>query len=566
MNKQAKGFRLFSKWGLLALPLVGITILGACSTTSSSSSSGNTVLEDLDAISGEYSDSILGDHYRAMYEIVPYTFSDSNGDGIGDLKGIEEKLDYIADLYYDGIWCTPIVSSPTYHKYDSTDYYSVDEDFGTLADFDSLVDALHERDMTYIFDLAINHTSVEHEWFVEGAEAYMNGDAGNKYAGYYNFETIEAGSYVPTGYSLVSGSSTVIYECRFWSGMPDLNLQVVLDDGDGDLATEIKNILKFWLVDHDVDGFRLDAVTSYFTGDTAKNTAFLKWLNDYVKSLKPEAYIVGEGAWGNYSENQTYASSGVDSFFDFNNSDASGIIASSIRKGSANGLASRMQNSANYAEPGIAAPFVANHDKNRMVGVVGGRDDPIKAKLGHALLQLCPGATWNYYGDEIGMAVSSNATDSDPNKRLHMYWGDNDTHTTGDAPDTVSYTKESSYPYESVADQLSDSDSILNYVKRVNRLRRQFPAIARGSSSQAEIYTDESTGGELTIIKKEFAGNEVSDASTIFIALNLSEADVAYGFTDLGQISPLSEVSVEGKSTYRDGILHVKSHGLVVLG
>lgn len=147
-----------------------------------------------------------------------------------------------------------------------------------------------------------------------------------------------------------------------------------------------------------------------------------------------------------------------------------------------------------------------------------------------------------------------------------MYWGDSDTHTTGDAPDTVSYTKESSYPYESVADQLSDSDSILAYVKRVNRLRRQFPAIARGSSNQVEIYTDENTGGELTIIKKEFAGNELSDASTIFIAINLSEADVAYGFTDLGQISPLSEVSVEGKSTYRDGILHVKSHGLVVLG
>ena len=144
---------------------------------------------------GSVSDAV-DDTYRNYYEIFVYSFADSNGDGIGDLAGVTQKLDYVADLGCNGIWLMPLHPSPTYHKYDVMDYENIDPMYGTLDDFDALISAAHERHIRVIMDLVINHTSVEHPWFVSAA-SYLRSLPSSKspdpaecpYVDYYHFST-----------------------------------------------------------------------------------------------------------------------------------------------------------------------------------------------------------------------------------------------------------------------------------------------------------------------------------------------------------------------------------------
>ena len=101
------------------------------------------------------------------YEVFVYSYQDSDGNGIGDLNGLRQRLDYIDDMGFDGIWLMPIMPSPSYHKYDVTDYYQVDPLYGTLDDFKALTAECHERGIRLIIDLPINHTSSQHPWFLE---------------------------------------------------------------------------------------------------------------------------------------------------------------------------------------------------------------------------------------------------------------------------------------------------------------------------------------------------------------------------------------------------------------
>ena len=110
---------------------------------------------------------IIDDNYRNWYEIFVYSFFDTNNDGIGDLNGVTAKLDYIKEMGFNGIWLMPIHPSPTYHKYDVTDYYGIHPDYGTLEDFKTLVEEAHKRDIRIIIDLVVNHSSDSHPWFLE---------------------------------------------------------------------------------------------------------------------------------------------------------------------------------------------------------------------------------------------------------------------------------------------------------------------------------------------------------------------------------------------------------------
>ena len=166
------------------------------------------------------------DLYRNYYEIFVYSYYDSDGDGIGDLRGVEEKLDYIADLGFTGIWLMPVMPSPTYHKYDVMDYKEIDPQYGSLTDFQSLINACHEKDINLIIDLPINHSSAQHPWFWEACEYLRSLESGAEpdaakcpYVEYYHFAKEPAGS---TWYS-VEGSEWY-YEGSFWEQMPDLNL------------------------------------------------------------------------------------------------------------------------------------------------------------------------------------------------------------------------------------------------------------------------------------------------------------------------------------------------------
>lgn len=275
--------------GLLALILISCALFGcACK----GADSGQKLTEN-----------IPNDNVRNWYEIFIYSFADSDGDRIGDFKGATEKLDYVRDLGFTGIWLMPIMPSPSYHKYDVSDYYDIDPQYGTLDDFKAFLARAHELDIKVTIDLVVNHTSNLHPWFQSSKTG-----ADSPYRDYYNWQD-KGGS----GYEKIGDS---YYECRFVSTMPDLNL-----DSDA-VRSEISNIMKFWL-DMGVDGFRLDAVTSYYTGDNAKNVDFLSWLNDEAKSIKPDCYIIGE-CWSDESTIAAYYKSGVDSFFYFPMSTGSG--------------------------------------------------------------------------------------------------------------------------------------------------------------------------------------------------------------------------------------------------
>ena len=290
---------------------------------------------------------IIDDKYRNWYEIFVYSFFDTNNDGIGDLNGVTAKLDYIKEMGFNGIWLMPIHPSPTYHKYDVTDYYAIHPDYGTLDDFKKLVDEAHKRGIRVIIDLVVNHTSDSHPWFTEACSYIRkNGEPGGDYGDFYNFRQTDNGAY-----HSVTGTKYK-YEGQFWSGMPDLNLD------SENVRSEIKNIMNFWLTDYNVDGFRLDAVTSYYTGNLQGNIDFLGWINTEAKKIKPEAYIVGEAWVGSDHTINRYYESGCDSFFLFTGSQAGGTIATAVKQNSGKSVGELFVELQDTYGDAILAPFL----------------------------------------------------------------------------------------------------------------------------------------------------------------------------------------------------------------
>ena len=426
------------------------------------------------------------------YEIFVRSYQDSDGDGIGDLGGVIERLDYIQALNVTGIWLMPVMPSPSYHKYDVTDYMAVDGEYGDGEDMRHLVDACHERGIKVIVDLPVNHTSVEHPWFRAAEKALEAGDEAEEHVEYYHFAREDGGAMVPLG------NTGWYYEEQFaGGGMPDLNL-------DSERVRErIREILAYWLTDMDADGFRLDAVTSYFTGDEEKNIAVLRWLKETCEEIKAGSFLVGE-AWTGMEQIARYYESGVDAFFLFPASQAEGSIISSIRsKKPAQAYMKAVDKARSAIGDRLLAPFLGNHDTGRAVGSLQARSDRSKAKFGEGLLAIFGGSSFVYYGEEIGMAGSGD----DPNKRLAMYWSDGD--MTLQPPGATSVE----YPYPSAMEQMEDEGSILTYVRRAEEMRLMFPAIAAGENEW--VYSDTHAlvmerrwDGECVRVAVNFSGKE----------------------------------------------------------
>ena len=423
------------------------------------------------------------------YEVFVYSYSDSDGDGIGDFKGLLAKLDYIQDMGYDGLWLMPIMPSPSYHKYDVTDYKAVDPQYGTLEDFRAVVARCRELGIRLIIDLPVNHSSTRHPWFLAAAEALKKGRRDHPMVGYYNFQQ-EAGQ----NFAELSGTDWY-YEEQFSGGsMPDLNLD------NPALREEIRDILAFWLLEVGVDGFRLDAVTSFYAGRDQDNIAFLRFLKETCQELKPGSYLVGE-CWKGLEQIAAYYDSGIDSFFLFPAAQAEGYIAASLRaRRPAETYVKHLQRVL-AAMPGkTLAPFLSNHDTGRTVGLVQGRQAPQRVKFAHALLSLMGGHSFTYYGEEIGMLGSG----KDPNKRLGMLWSEEE---VTKAPPGVTARE---YPYPGVYAQQQDPASILNYIKKMNHQRLKMPLIALGQTEVVQVTED------IFVLKKTGDGQE------LVIAVNCS--------------------------------------------
>ena len=472
-------------------------------------------------------------HARNWYEIFVYSYKDSDGDGIGDLPGVLESLDYLEDMGYNGLWLMPIAPSPSYHKYDVTDYLSVDPQYGTVEDLCALVQACHERGMELILDLVVNHTSSEHPWFLAACEALRSGDPENPYIGYYHFTQTAADGYVQ-----LSGTDWY-YEERFsGGGMPDLNL-----DNEA-VRTEIRGIMDFWLNTCGVDGFRLDAVTSYYTGDTDRNVAFLAWLKQTAEALKPGSYLVGE-CWSDLRTIASYYESGVDSFFLFPAAQAEGWIAKLVRskKGGTN-YAKYLQQLEDNLSGRLIAPFIGNHDTGRAVGVLQARTDTAKAKFAEGLVNMLGGAVFTYYGEEIGMVGSA----TDPDKRLGMYWSDDDITTPPPGATTVEYA------YPSVAEQQADPASLLNYCKALNHARLQVPVIASGAN--------ETLLAEETLVLLRRTGGD----STAYIAINFSRNEAQQVALPSSGLTLAADLEVDtAQATLAGDTLTLPGWGIAVL-
>ena len=496
---------------LLILPL----ILGGCG--------GKSRQTQMEKLASSLPSNLPEDSFRTGYEIFVYSFSDSDGDGIGDLDGILNRLDYIADLGFTEIWTTPVFPSPTYHKYDTADYLSVDPQFGTMEDFEKLLQACHERGIRWILDLAVNHTSTEHPWF-QAARDYLKELPADwepsvdycPYFDYYNFSREPKDGYVP-----LEGTNWY-YEARFWDGMPDLNLS------SDAVRDEIRQVVQFWL-DKGVDGFRLDALTSYYTEDTNASIGFTGWLSDTVHGLRGDAYLVGE-VWADQQTYAKYYASGIDSLFDFQFAGQDGIIAQTVRGSRpaskfAEDLAAE---EALYTENGpqaINAPFYTNHDMARGTGYYA-YDDGSRTKLALGLHLLMTGNAFVYYGEELGMKGSG----KDENKRAPMLWSSEEktADTCVGPPEMDSFEQK----FEGAKEQQQDPYSILNYVRTAVRLRNAFPEIARENTVPVPSMSSDTvcafTRGSLLIvinISEDSATVPVSEKSGNLVAVLLTSEE-----------------------------------------
>ena len=467
----------------------------------------------------------VDDEYRNYYEVFVYSYADSNGDGIGDLKGLEGKLEYIYDMGFNGIWLMPIMPSPSYHKYDVTDYYDVDPLYGTMEDFRSLLETAHSLGIRVIIDLVVNHSSDQHPWFLDAATGPEA-----QYRDYYVWSEEAQTGYSPEG--------AYYYESRFVDSMPDLNL-----DSEA-VRAEIKNIMVFWLQDVGVDGFRLDAVTSYYTGNLEKNVEFLDWLGKTAHGLKPECYIVGE-AWTNFPEIGKYSAADVDSFFTFPVAQQDGYLNKILSPGaSAPGETYGKLNlkiEEVLADHSIPAAFLGNHDTTRPANFLG-RDNVEKMKMAAGIMAMLPGNPFVYYGEEIGMI----GTGDDPNKRIGMLWSAEE-EPTQDPPGTT----DSGYILPSVAEQQADEGSLLNYYKAAMWLRHANPEIARGTS---EILPCENT--DLCLIRRTWGESSV----TIAVNPSLNAHSLTVEGTLTGTLSGTGQ-----EITLEDGTLTLPPYAIAIL-
>lgn len=508
---------------IASIILSAMMILSACGTNGGNEPAGNAAANGEQSVEGadaetvqnvetvqnaeDATDSIplnvIDDNYRTYYEVFVYSFCDSDGDGIGDLQGLISKLDYIndgddstdTDLGCNGIWLMPVNPSPTYHKYDVADYYGIDEEYGTLDDFEELLEECDKRGIKVIMDLVLNHSSSKNPWFQE-AYSYLQGlGDGNPsveecpYFDYYHFTKEQGG-----GYYAVEGTDWY-YEAQFWSEMPDLNLDCEA------LREEISQITGYWL-DMGVGGFRLDAVKEYYSGAPQTNIEFLSWLNDTVKAQKEDAYLVGE-AWLPMTEYAPYYESGIDSVFNFAFADKDGIISKVLNGSPASKygetVASLQEVFGAYNENYIDAPFYTNHDLGRSAGYYAGDDSANQTKLAAAMNLFMSGSAFVYYGEELGMKGAG----KDENKRAPMYWSmDAGAEGMCVGPADMDDVK---MKFESLEEQQADAGSVYQFYKKVIKVRNQNPEIGRGVTE----YLKDASTDTVCVLRKSYEGSEV---------------------------------------------------------
>jgi glycosidase len=311
------------------------------------------------------------------------------------------------DLGVTALWLMPIMKSPTSHGYDVIDYYSVNPQYGTMDDLKELLQKAHQRGIHVILDLPINHTSSQNPWFIQSQ------DPTSPFRDWYIWSKTDPGYLGPWNQAVWHALNGEFFYGFFWEGMPDLNYR------NPAVTDEMQKIVKYWINDVGVDGFRLDAIGDLIEEGTiqieTKETH--KWFQNFYQFYKennPATFMVGE-IWSNNEVVVPYIRNHeVDLAFNF---DLSSAIIQGINEGNPSIVKEVLEKSESLFPDGMFGAFVTNHDMGRAVTQLGG--NLLKAKVAASVYLTIPHTVpFIYYGEEIGMSGLA----PDDQCRLPMQW------------------------------------------------------------------------------------------------------------------------------------------------
>ena len=439
------------------------------------------------------------------YQLLVYSFADSDGDGWGDLRGVTDKLDYLQQLGVSALWLSPIHPAMSYHGYDVTDYTAVNPRLGTLADFDRLLSEAHSRGIKIYLDYVLNHTGKDHPWFIAAKES-----EDNEYRDYYTFSQDPATDIAAGRIPMIASEGTNGYNAGEWFNataadilfssqvqwkyhsafftdwFADLNYGPANECASSPAYQAIASAARGW-VERGVDGFRLDAVKHiYHNARSDENPRFLAIFYDdmndayHAAGHADDIYMVGE-VLSEHNEVAPYYA-GLPALFEFSfwyrlewaiNNGQGYYFAKDLLDYRAEYAAVR----SDY----VAATKLTNHDEDRAASLLGRNMD--KCRLAAAVLLTAQGTPYIYYGEELGLYGTKG--NGDEYVRGPMLWGD--AYTTA-YTDKVDAGVEANVP--SVSAQQADASSLLNTYHDFIRLRNTYPALATGTMSRHAVYNE----------------------------------------------------------------------------
>lgn len=477
--------------------------------------------------------------HAVIYEIYPRSFQDSNGDGIGDLKGVTSRLDYLKGLGVDAIWLTPFFPSPNADfGYDVADYTNVAPEYGTMADWDELTREAHKRGIRVLVDFVLNHTSDQHSWFKESRSSRTNPKRD-----WYVWHDPAPDGGPPTNWQSIFGGSTWTYDKTtgqyyyhvFLKEQPDVNW------ANPDLKKAMFDVVRFWLR-HGASGFRLDATPYLFEDPRWPNDPDVKGgpppglkpynsnlpatrevlrdLRKVIDSYPGERVLLGENAISNIDDlRRVYGAKGdeINLPMDFLYKDVPALDAAKFKV---------RIDEAELGLDGLPPVFhFSNHDTSRQRTRYGdGVNDETIAKLTAAMTLTLRGTALMYYGEEIGMAdlkpeelrdfplgPKRKVADNRDPERSPMQWSGaaGAGFTTGDPWLPVAAAAKTT----NVAEQLADEGSTFHWYARLLQLRKTNAAIRDGAyvpleSGNAKVlaYARRSSTGEGVLVLLNMSG------------------------------------------------------------
>jgi oligo-1,6-glucosidase len=509
-----------------------------------------------------------------VYQIYPRSFRDTSGNGVGDLRGIIQKLDYIKSLGVTMVWLNPIYESPNDDNgYDISDYRAIMKEFGTMEDFDELLEGLHKRGMKFIMDVVVNHSSDEHEWFQQSRSS-----RDNPYRDYYHWWPAEKGKpnhrwsfFDENSDAWKYDEQTNAYYLHYFSQkQPDLNWE------NPKVRQEVYDIMKFW-AEKGVDGFRLDAfqyvskdinfppfpegydvdvpsVIEYH-GMGPHIHSYLKEMNEQVLS-KYDVFAVSEGVGSTLQDAHDLVDKDRKELQMAYHFEATDMVTTLEKCTLAQFKESFTKWDKSFAENGWIAIYLSNHDQSRFINRYGSDKPAFKdysAKLLNTFILSMRGTPYTYYGDELGMTnigftkieqykdiaaingYKKAATDGEDldhylkklnllsrdNGRTPMQW--DDTNNAGFSSETPWLPVHENHTTVNVATQQNDHNSVLNHFRKMVALRKDNLLL---------VY------GEYEIIQEEhptiYAYSRTLDDEQMKILLNFSESTSKINLLDLG--------------------------------